>query len=286
MHIENWSGREERRALTPAGIAEQNTLLLHRYREFRRAADAVVAAWRERAEVMAVALIGSVAVVPWKEVPRFAPYRRARIALWHECKDLDMAVWLLHLGDLDGLRRAKDRALREHREQDGAGVASHQVDVFVLEPGTERYLGRLCQFSRCPKGKLECLVPGCGSVAFLQQHEASVGSRDPWSEAVWCACSIAKPAGSAVPSTSRFRSTEAMAISGKRNDGPFARTGSRPGPDSGPRVGEASGGERELARPARGRQIRGTKETSSIDRGTPEHLRPRSRWLTKRARRA
>ena len=26
-------------------------------------------------------------------------------------QDFDMAVWLLHLGDLDGLRRAKDRDL-------------------------------------------------------------------------------------------------------------------------------------------------------------------------------
>ncbi len=162
---------EEKHALAPAGIAEQTGRLLDRYREFRRAADAVAAAWRQRAEVMAVALIGSVAVAPWREVPRFAPYRRARIALWHECQDVDLAVWLLHLRDLDGLRRAKDRALRELRGQDGAGVASHQVDVFVLEPGTARYLGRLCQFSRCPKGKLECLAPGCGAVAFLQQHE-------------------------------------------------------------------------------------------------------------------
>jgi hypothetical protein len=171
MEMEDWARQEEKHALAPAGIAEQNRGLLHRYREFRLAADAVAAAWRERAEVMAVALIGSVAVAPWKEVPRFAPYRRARIALWHECTDVDLAVWLRQVRDLDGLRRVKDRALRELREESGAGVASHQVDVFVLEPGTERYLGRLCQFNRCPKGKLECLVPGCGAVAFLQQHE-------------------------------------------------------------------------------------------------------------------
>ena len=104
-------------------------------------------------------------------MPRFAPYRRARIALWHECKDLDLAVWLSHLQDLDRLRRAKDRALRDHYARTGAGVASHQVDVFVLEPGTDRYLGRLCQFNRCPNGKPECLVTGCGAAAFLRQHE-------------------------------------------------------------------------------------------------------------------
>lgn len=33
-----------------------------------------------------------------------------------------------------------------------------------LGPG--RHLGRLCRFGSCPKGKVECLVPGCGEVPF------------------------------------------------------------------------------------------------------------------------
>lgn len=165
-----WERREDKRALSPAGIAEQNDGMLRRYREFRRAADTVTTAWRDRKEVAAVALIGSLAVAPWKEVPRFSPYRRARIELWHECKDVDLAVWLTHLRDLNGLRRAKAQALRD-LESGSGGVADHQVDVFVLEPGTDRYLGRLCQFNRCPKGKIECMVAGCGAAAFLRQHE-------------------------------------------------------------------------------------------------------------------
>ena len=169
--VSEWERQEEKRALSPAGIAEQNASLLRRYREFRAAADAVVAAWRDRPEVAAVALIGSLAVSPWKEVPRHSPYRRARIKLWHECKDVDLAVWLTVLGELDGLRKAKDRALRQLFEEAGIGVASHQLDVFILDPGTDRYLGRLCRFNRCPTGKRECLVPGCGATKFLQQHE-------------------------------------------------------------------------------------------------------------------
>jgi len=89
--LEDWESREEERALSPAGIAEQNKLLLRQYRRFRRAADAVTTAWQEHQEVAAVALIGSLAVAPSKEVPRFSPYSRARIALWHECKDVDLA---------------------------------------------------------------------------------------------------------------------------------------------------------------------------------------------------
>jgi hypothetical protein len=163
--------RQEAYELSPAGIAEQNQHLLRRQREFRLAADAVTAAWSERPEVAAVALFGSVAGPLWKEVLRFRTYRRAGIALWHECKDLDLALWLSNTTGLGGLRKAKARALAEMYKETGIGVASHQVDVFVLAPGTDRYLGRLCDFARCPKHKPECLVPGCGAVPFLQQHE-------------------------------------------------------------------------------------------------------------------
>jgi hypothetical protein len=171
MSIDEGASLRGGRALSPAGIAKQDRYLLARYRDFRRAADAIVAAWRTRPEVAAVALIGSVARAPWKEVPRFAPYRRARIALWHQCKDVDLVLMLTDLQGLDRLRRAKDRALRALYEAGGPGVASHQVDIFVLEPGTERYLGRLCDFNACPKGKRECLVAACGATPFLRQHE-------------------------------------------------------------------------------------------------------------------
>ena len=169
--FEDWQLREDQHTLSPAGIAEQNDSLLRRYRDFRCVADAVAASWRERPEVVAVALLGSLAVAPWKEVPRFAPYRRSRVALWHECKDVDLAVRPAHPRDLDGLRRAKDRALRGMQAASGIGVVSHQIDAFILESGTDRYLDRLCRFNRCPKGKIECLVPDCGAIKFLQQHE-------------------------------------------------------------------------------------------------------------------
>ena len=45
-------------------------------------------------------------------------------------------------------------------------VADHQVDVFLFAPGTDHYLGRLCKFNQCPKGKSDCLVPGCGAIPF------------------------------------------------------------------------------------------------------------------------
>jgi hypothetical protein len=36
----------------------------------------------------------------------------------------------------------------------------------LIEPGSERYLGRLCEFNQCPKGKMDCLAPGCGAIPF------------------------------------------------------------------------------------------------------------------------
>ena len=162
---------KEDHPLSERGIEQQNEMLLRRYREFRRGADAVAAAWRAHPEVIAVSLIGSVARDPWKEVPRFGPYRRARVALWHECKDVDLALWLEHLDSLDGLRRAKARALRTLWDEASIGIASHQVDVFILEPGTDRYLGRLRDFNTCPKGKAECRVRG------LRRGDAAASAR-------------------------------------------------------------------------------------------------------------
>jgi hypothetical protein len=48
----------------------------------------------------------------------------------------------------------------------GVSVVGHQLDVFLFEPGADRYLGRLCSYNRCPNDKRDCLAPGCGAVAF------------------------------------------------------------------------------------------------------------------------
>ena len=55
---------EEDHPLSERGIEQRNQGLLRRYREFRRGAVAVTAAWRAHPEVIAVSLIGSVARVP------------------------------------------------------------------------------------------------------------------------------------------------------------------------------------------------------------------------------
>jgi hypothetical protein len=141
--------------------------MLLRQREFRIAADAVTDAWTSFPEVRAVAVIGSVAKPLWKEVPRFSEFRREGIEVWHECRDLDLALWIDSQDRLNALRRATAHALRTAFETGvGTSVVSHQLDIFLIEPGSDRYLGRLCEFSACPKDKRECAVPGCGAIPF------------------------------------------------------------------------------------------------------------------------
>ena len=51
-------------------------------------------AWAVFSEVQAVAVIGSVAKALRKEIPRFRDFRREGIEVWHECADLDLALWI------------------------------------------------------------------------------------------------------------------------------------------------------------------------------------------------
>ena len=146
-----------------ADIDAQNRRMLELQRQFRVAADTVAEAWAAFPEVQAVAVIGSVAKPLWKEVPRFS----RRIEIWHECSDLDLALWLDSQERLGELRRAASHALRQAYELGkGAGIVTEQLDTFLFAAGSEHYLGRLCRYNECPKGKPQCFVPGCGAVPF------------------------------------------------------------------------------------------------------------------------
>jgi predicted metalloprotease len=160
-----------------AAIDDQNRRMVERQRRFRVAADVVTEAWVQFPEVAAVAVIGSVAKPLLKEIPRFLEFRRAGIEVWHECGDLDLALWLHSQERLGDLRRVAVQALRRI-DDNGNGVASHEVDVFLVDPATDRYLGRLCKFNQCPKGKKDCLVPGCGTIRFNKRVPGFVQADD------------------------------------------------------------------------------------------------------------
>ncbi len=152
-------------------IEQQNQYLLRQQRNFRVAAEHVAVALGEHPTVSKVVLFGSVAVPLWKEVPRFREYRRAGIKVWHECKDVDLAVWVDDIHSLPELRKLRVNALRELLETKGLGVPDHQLEIFLFEQGGDNYLGRLCYFNRCPRGNRDCDEPGCGDTPFLKQME-------------------------------------------------------------------------------------------------------------------
>ena len=152
-------------------IAEEDRSQLRRQQQFRLAADAVTAALADIPEVEAVVLFGSLARPLHREVPRFQPYHRHRIPLLHEVKDVDLAVWVARLDRLDGLRRALNQAVGQLYREHGLGVANHQVELFLFEPGTDRYLGRVCHFRTCPKGHRDCRAENCGREPFLKQMD-------------------------------------------------------------------------------------------------------------------
>ena len=159
---------------THAEIEDQDRFRLRSREAFRRAADYVAKAFAQLIFVQKVVLFGSVAQPPRRETPRQSRYRRAGALLWHESKDVDLAVWVSEVSDLKALQKARGRALNDLFADLDLGVAHHEVDVFLLEPRTDRYLGRLCHFGTCPKGKPECRVAGCGAALFLRQHEGFV----------------------------------------------------------------------------------------------------------------
>jgi hypothetical protein len=179
--FEDWSGDLDPPAHQE--ITDENELMLRRQGEFRLAAEYVAAAFAQFEAVQKIVLFGSAAVPLEKEVPRFRKFRRADQPIFHECHDVDLAVWLTDLTILKSLQRARSQALNDLLAEHEIGVAHHQVDVFLIAPETDAYLGRLCNFGVCPKGKPECLVQDCGAVKFLRRIEGFTFHADALSSA-------------------------------------------------------------------------------------------------------
>lgn len=167
---------EDNMPVSGGEISQENTAMLKRRDSFRRVAEMAAGGFSKLAFVEKVLLFGSVAAPPNKEVPRFRRLRRARVEIYHECKDVDLAVWVSDLTQLRALKKVVSDATNVFnqlicQQEKLPGVAHHQMDVFIFEPGTNRYRGHLCTYGQCPKGKPECRVSGCGTQPFLQLYE-------------------------------------------------------------------------------------------------------------------
>ena len=164
--------RKEREPPAARETADQDALMLRRQQNFRAAAEYVAREFALLPEVVRVSVFGSVAEPLRKEIPRFHKFRRNRVPVWHECNDVDLAVWMTDLTGLKALQRARGRVLNRLEVERGIGVPHFEVDVHIFEPGTDRYRGRLCIYGECPKpGKKDCFVDGCGAQLFLRQFD-------------------------------------------------------------------------------------------------------------------
>jgi predicted nucleotidyltransferase len=156
-------------------IEEQNRMIEKKRASLRRAGEVVAEEFGKLNFVHKVVLFGSVAKPPFKEVSRFRRFRAAGIKIWHESKDVDLAVWVSDLTQLRALNLARGRAVNRHQIEATKnlwpGIPHHQVDVLLLEQETNRYRGNLCTYGTCPKGKPECNEAGCGAQPFLRIYE-------------------------------------------------------------------------------------------------------------------
>lgn len=171
LDVEDFISEDQDNPPDSQEIQEENQAMARRQEQFRIAAKYVADSLSNIPEVQRVVLFGSVAKPLEKDVPRFRKFQRAGIAIQHECQDADVAIWISDSRCLKAIQKARSQALNNLFAERQIGVAHHQIDILVIEPKTNRYLGRLCVFGSCPKGKDKCRVPRCGEYRFLQQHE-------------------------------------------------------------------------------------------------------------------
>ena len=108
-----WDAIERDTPMSSGEIDAANEAALRRWRSLRNASRAIAAALAQVPAVQKVMLFGSVAAPLRKEIPRHRRLRRARIEVWHECKDVDIAVWVDDLTALQQMKRVIARALSQ-----------------------------------------------------------------------------------------------------------------------------------------------------------------------------
>jgi hypothetical protein len=160
----------ERDALMSVGeIRKEDEMMLRRQEEFRLAAKLLAKRYAEMPVVHTVKLFGSVALPLWKEVPRFSRFRQRRVKIYHECSNVDLAVWVDSSSMASNMRRMISTLVNELVANDiHFSLASHHFSVHLVDHATSRYLGMVCHFNKCPKAKPECQVAGCGAQQFVR----------------------------------------------------------------------------------------------------------------------
>ncbi|TAL39025.1 MAG: hypothetical protein EPN93_02825 [Spirochaetes bacterium] len=150
--------------------ARRRTLQEH----FRAAAEEIARAFAGIDSVVRIVLFGSVASELSKEVPADHRFAGSGPVFLHQCRDVDLAVWMDPNHPMKDLQRRRVEALRRLLELHAIGIPHHRVDVYILDGRDGSYRGRLCDFRKCPAGKFVCEIKDCGSIPFLRVHEGFV----------------------------------------------------------------------------------------------------------------
>ena len=84
----------------------------------------------------------------------------------HECMDVDLAVWMSDLENLKSVQKARDRVLNKFQEERQFGVAHHQAEAFILEPGLIDIWNASAPTGNVPKTNESALSPIAGDFGF------------------------------------------------------------------------------------------------------------------------
>lgn len=163
---------EKRERETPVSygeIHEEDRRMLRRQMDFRNAARAVAGHLAAMPEVRQVRLFGSVALPLWKEVPCHPRLRQRNIRVFHECVNIDLAVWVTSPAIAERMRKVGSQVVNDLNAQDiNLHIAHYIFSIHLVDQTRGRDLGMVCHFNQCPKHKSECQVPGCGAHRFVQ----------------------------------------------------------------------------------------------------------------------
>ncbi len=152
---------------------EDNRRNLKKHKDFRIAAEYVADLIKEVPGVVKIVLFDSAALPLEKEYSRFRKYKRFGKEMYHECKDVDPAVWVNDFKCLKQILKTRNRSSLTLFDEKQIGIAHHQIEIFIFASDNNQYIGRLCIFNECPReGKKECLVPGCGEIPFVKKVES------------------------------------------------------------------------------------------------------------------
>jgi hypothetical protein len=161
---------EKNTPVTRGEIAREDLCMLRRQDQFRKAARLLTKKLADMPPVRKVVLFGSVALPLWKEVPMHSRMHSRRIKIFHECENIDLAVWVSTPSIAATIRRAHSAVVNELLDNEvHFEIAHHFFSTHLIDDLTGKYHGMVCHYGQCPKRQKEvCRVPGCGEHKFVR----------------------------------------------------------------------------------------------------------------------